>query len=312
MKELSNGVRLEDIAFGTGVINRFYRNKRLYFKDCFVSILKSVKHLKPDRRMYNDLFIDRILSNAFDAGFRMYDSGRLYGHSEKKIGKLINKKTRREVVLITKVSDVDLERYEGADSVSANLDISLSNFRTDYVDMLLLHFPHGDWLSMYREIEREYERGRARSIGVCNFDVDELKELSANCVIAPMVCQVEMNPLNTKKELLEFCMGNSIAVMAHTPTAHMDKRIASSKIMIELAEKYHKNIGQVIYRWHIQNGVIPIVSTISKDHMKDDLNIFDFNLSESEMIKIDSLNENYTFDKNNNKENDCSNFIYNV
>lgn len=312
MKELSNGVKLEDIAFGTGVINRFYRNKGLYFKDCFISILKSVKHLKPDRRLYNDLFIDRILDNAFDAGFRMYDSGRLYGHSEKKIGKLLNKKSRQKLVLITKISDVDLERYKYANSVNANLDISLSNFQTDYVDLLLLHFPHGDWLKMYEEMEHEYEQGRAKAIGVCNFDIDELKELSAKCAVSPMVCQVEMNPLNTKKELLRFCTENNIAVMAHTPTAHMDRRITSSKIMIELTEKYHKAIGQIIYRWHIQNGVIPIVSTISKNHMKDDMNIFDFTLSEAEMKKIDSLNENYSFDKNNNKENDCADFIYNV
>lgn len=312
MKKTYNGLLMQEVAFGTGVIKRFYRNKKLYYIDLLKSALKSIKHLKLERKLYNDLFIDSILKKAYDCGYRMFDSGRLYGHSEKKIGELIKQKPRDEIFLITKIADVDLERYKNINTVGRNLDISLSNLKTKYVDLLLLHFPHGNWKEMYRDMENEYKNGRARALGVCNFDIEELVLLMSICEVPPMVCQVEMNPLNTKKKLLSFCREKEIIIMAHTPTAHMDKRILLSPIMNKLTNKYHKSAGQIIYRWHIQNGVIPIISSVSEKHIKENINIFDFSLSETEMKCIDELNEDYSFDENNNKENDCPNFIYNI
>lgn len=299
-------------AYGTGVIKRFYRNKFLYIKDEFIAILKSVKHKKIERRLYNDLCIGHMLDIAIKNGYKLFDTGRLYGHSERKIGKAISKVNRKDFFLITKVSDVDLMRYKNKNSVSKNMDISLKNLKTQYVDAYLLHFPHGDWINIYHEIEEEYRKGRAKSIGVCNFDVQDLIQLMDNCKIMPMICQVELNPLNTKKELLNYCNKHKIVVMAHTPTGHLDRRICDSGIMNKLAKKYNKSVAQIIYKWHLQNGVIPIIASISKKHILENRNINDFKLLEDEMEAINALNIDYSFDVNNNKMNDCPDFIYNI
>lgn len=309
---LYNDYVIPSVAFGTGVIRRFYRNRGLYFKDSFISILKSIKHRKIDRKLKNDLTIYKTINNAIDVGYIFFDTGRLYGHSEKVIGRVISKKNRDEIFILTKVSDVDLERYSYARTVKENLDISLNNLGTDYVDAYLLHFPQGKWIDMYKEIENEYKKGRTRSIGVCNFDIEELEKLKATAEIMPMICQVEIHPLYTKKELIEYCKRENIVIMAHSPTGHMNKKIINSEIFKLLTDKYKKNSAQIMYRWHIQNGIIPIISTVSVQHMRENLDIFDFELTDLEMQAIDSLNENFSFDKNNNKENDCLEFIYNV
>lgn len=309
---LSNNKNIPCMAFGTGVIKRFYRNKKLYFKDIALALLKSIKHRKFVRFFKNDHVVKQVLNIAITLGYKMFDSGRLYGHSEKYIGEVTSKYNRNDFFLITKISDVDLKRYPNVSTVHENLTLSLNFLQTDYVDAYLLHFPSGDWISMYKEIEKEYKAGRARAIGVCNFDVDELKQLMSECSIKPMICQVELNPLNTKKDLQIFCRDNGITLMAHSPTAHMDKRVIDSNIMKELIVKYNKSAAQIIYRWHYQNSIIPIVSSISEKHLKDNLDIYDFSLNEEEMKRIDDLNLNYSFDKNNNKTNDCPEFIYNL
>lgn len=309
---LQNDMNLPCIAFGTGVIKRFYRNKKLYYKDTIKDVLRSIKHHKIVRRLRNDISINNTLDRAVQNGYRIFDTGRLYGHSEQAIGKVVSKYHRDDFFLITKISDDDLKRYSDAPTVSDNLKISLKYLNTDYVDAYLLHFPSGDWLSMYKAMEKEYINGKVKYLGVCNFDKDELMELINKVTIKPVICQVELNPLNTKKELRQFCQKNSIVVMAHTPTAHMDKRVVESDILQQLTKKYNKTAAQIIYRWHYQNSVIPIVSTTSYDHMKENMEIFDFELEASEMEKIEVLNQNYSFDKNNNKINDCSEFIYNI
>lgn len=310
--KLYNDYEIPGVAFGTGVVKRFYRNKSLYFKDCFISFLKSVKHLKIDRKLKNDLNIYKIINNAIDNGYIFFDTGRLYGHSEKVIGRVISKQDRDKIFILTKVSDVDLERYSYARSVKRNLDISLNNLGTDYVDAYLLHFPQGNWIDMYKEIEYEYKNGRTRAIGVCNFDIEELEKLRKSTEIMPMICQVEIHPLCTKKELIEYCRRENIVIMAHSPIGHMNKKIIDSEVFKSLTAKYKKNPAQIMYKWHIQNGVIPIISTVSMQHMKENMDINDFELTDLEMQAIDSLNENFSFDKNSNKENDCPEFIYNV
>lgn len=309
---LITGTRLPNLAFGTGVVKRFYRNKPMYAKDTIKAILVSIKRRKMVRFLKNDLTIKKKLENAVQVGYKLFDSGRLYGHSEKYIGQVLAKHDRNGLYIITKISDVDLTRYPNSKTVPDNLTISLKYLKTDYVDAYLLHFPSGDWLSMYKEIEREYENGRARAIGVCNFDVNELKELLSVAKIQPMICQVEIHPLNNKRELVSFCHEHGIVVMAHTPTGHMNKEIIGSKEFVSIMERHKKNAAQIIYRWHHQNGIIPIVSSTSKSHMLSNLDIEDFELTADEMNYIDSLDRGFSFDKNNNKVNDCPAFIYNI
>ncbi len=309
---LYNGVDIPCVAFGTGVVKRFYRNKYLYAKDVSMALLRSAKHGKMVRFLKNDLTIQRTLDNAIRCGYRMFDSGRLYGHSEKYIGEAVGKYSREDFFLVTKVSDIDLQRYPDAATVHDNLSLSLKFLKTDHVDAYLLHFPSGDWEAMYRDIEEEYKQGRVRSIGICNFDADELRHLLDICRIKPMICQIELHPLNTKPELRKLCQENGIRIMAHTPTAHMIKEVTDSEIMVSLVRKYNKSAAQILYRWHHQNSAIPIVSSTSEQHLKENLDILDFSLTEEEMAAIEAFDRGHSFDKNNNKINDQPAFIYNL
>lgn len=311
-KLLLNGKSIPCIALGTGVVKRFYRNKRLYIKDTVIAILRSFKHRKIVRFLKNDITIQKTLKTAIEEGYRLFDTGRLYGHSEKYIGNAISTYDRSQFYIITKVSDVDLLRYKDAPSVHDNLSLSLKFLNTDYVDAYLLHFPSENWKQMYKDIELEYKMGRAKTIGICNFDADELKELLQFCEVKPAICQIELHPLNTKRELRKICAENGIVIMAHTPTAGMSKKVVDSDIITSLVSKYHKSAAQIIYRWHYQNSVIPIVASTSYSHLKENLDIFDFSLTDDEMTNIESLNEDYSFDKNNNKCNDHPDFIYNL
>lgn len=310
--ELANGCRIPAIGFGTGVVKRFYRNKPKYIKDTIYAILRSVKHMKMVRFLKNDLTLKKTIKNAIDDGYVLFDSGRLYGHSEKYIGDVVSRLNRDKLFIITKVCEDDLKRYLNATTVHDNLSISLKFLQTDYVDAYLLHFPCPERLQMYHEIEQEYKAGRAKSIGVCNFDVDELKELIDHCEIKPMINQIELNPLNTRRDVREFCKQNGIQVIAHTPTARMNKHIVESDVLKGLAKKYNKTVWQIIYRWHYQNGCIPLVSTISKDHLRENIELDDFYLLDDEMSSIEMMNENHTCDRYNNKKSDCADFIYNL
>lgn len=309
---LMNGIEMPYIAFGTGVIKRFYRNKPMYIKDTLRALLVSLKHRKMVRFFKNDLTIRKTLENAMISGYILFDTGRLYGHSEKYIGEIVNKQNRDNVFIITKVSDVDLTRYPDRKTVHDNLSLSLNYLKTDYVDAYLLHFPSGDWKSMYSDIEKEYESGRTKAIGVCNFDINEMQELISIASINPMICQIEIHPLNSKKDLVSFCHKHGIVVMAHTPTGHMNKEVIEAPEFKAIMDKHKKTAAQIIYRWHHQNGIIPIVSSTSKMHMIGNLEILDFELSEEEMSYIDTLDRGYSLDKNCNKTNDCPNFIYNI
>lgn len=309
---LKNDSNLSYMAFGTGVINRFYTNKSLYYKDRFLDILRTIKNGKMPRRLKNDLCIRKTLTMAINSGYRIFDTGRLYGHSEKYIGEVLADYNRDDFYLISKISNDDLKRYTNIFTVHDNLSLTLKNLRTSYINTYLLHFPTGERLNMYKDMEDEFNLGRTKSIGVCNFDIEELKELLGVCRIKPAICQIELHPLNTKKELRKFCKENGIIVMAHTPTGHMDKRIIHSEIFEYLMAKYNKSAAQIIYRWHYQNGVIPIVSTISENHMKENRDILNFSLNLEEMEKIENLNQDFSFDLYNNKKSDCPNFIYNI
>lgn len=311
--KLSNGKNIPIIAFGTGVVKRFYRNKPLYIKDTFIAILRSIKHRKMVRFLKNDLTLKNTLDYAVKDGYRLFDSGRLYGHSEKYIGEVLKKYKREDYFVLTKVCEDDLKRYPNANTVHDNLTISLKFLQMDYVDAYLLHFPEKNKVELYREIEKEYKDGRVKAIGVSNFDIDELEELMANCEITPMINQIEVNPRYTRKKLVKFCQDNGILVMAHTPTARgYLKQIKDKDIMKQLMEKYNKNAPQIIYRWHLQNGIIPIVSTISRTHLQENMDIFDFYLTDDEMKKIDALDENKHCDRFDNKFSDVPDFIYNL
>lgn len=308
--QLANGLKIPLIGYGTGVVRKYSRKKLLFIKSNIYPILSSIKHLRISKQLTMDIFAAQIIRNAYSNGFRLFDTGRIYGYSEKMIGKGLNGIDRSSFYLVTKVSDMDIERKCSPDTVRENLSESLRYLGTDHVDAYLLHWPHGDWISIYLEMEKEYKEGRARSIGVCNFNISHFEQLMKKCNILPHICQTELHPFNSKPLLRMFCKEHNIVLMAHTPTARMCEKVRQCKVLLSLSRKYHKTVAQIILRWHMQNGIIPIVATVSGEHMKENLDCGDFTLSQEEMQMIDSLNEDYVMLDSDGV--DDPNYIYNL
>lgn len=284
---LRNGVEIPWISYGTGVIWKYTRNIPLFLKANMIGCLRAAKHLRRNRELYGNIHVKRILNDAYDAGFRMFDTGRIYAHSEDSIGDTVAGKLG--VFITTKCSWMDITRKFSPNDVAGNLDVSLKNIKRDVADLYLLHWPEGEWLDTYKQIIEEYKKGRCRAFGACNMKIEHLKAIEEVGLELPMVVQTEMHPLNVKKELREYCQAHGIQIEAHTPTSRNNKELRDSEIMKKLAAKYHKSSVQITIRWHYQNHVIPVVSTFSKEHMKDNLDIFDFELTEDEMKEIDAL-----------------------
>ena len=159
------------------------------------------------------------------------------------------------------------------------------------MDLYLLHWPEGEWLDTYAQIIDEYKKGRCRAFGACNLKIKHLKQIEDAGMELPMVVQAEIHPLNAQKALCEYCQAHGIQIEAHTPTGRNAREISESATMRRLIEKYRKSSVQITIRWHYQNHIIPVVSTFSKDHMKDNLDIFDFELTDAEMNAIDALDK---------------------
>lgn len=141
-------------------------------------------------------------------------------------------------------------------------------------------------------MEQLYKEGYAKSIGVCNFKEHHFEELMQVAEIKPMVCQIESHPLFPQNDMLMYCKKNNIQMMAYTPTGRMDVRIRENEALRIISRKNQKNIAQIVLRWHYQRGVIPIVNTTNINHLKDNMNIFDFSLDSSEMQVINGLDIN--------------------
>lgn len=287
--QLRNGLEIPWISYGTGVIWKYSRNIPRFAMSNFKEILRSIKHLKISRELYGNLHIKRVLADAYEAGFRMFDTGRIYAHSEDRIGDVVSEKPG--VLITTKCSWMDITRDYSPDTVEGNLDVSLNNIKREKVDLYLLHWPEGEWLDTYAQIIEEYKKGRCRAFGACNLNIEHLKKIEDAGLELPMVVQIEMHPLNVKKELRKYCQAHGIQIQAYAPTGHNVKELLESETMKELTVKYHKSSVQITIRWHYQNHVIPVVSTFSKEHMKDNLDIFDFELTDAEMIAMDALDK---------------------
>jgi diketogulonate reductase-like aldo/keto reductase len=313
--KLSNGVEIPFIGYGTGVVNRYTRNRILWTKDRIRLVLSCVKRLKINRQLRIDLFAARMVKEAYSSGFRLFDTGRLYGYSEIKVAKGLEGIPRGNYFIITKISDLNLVQPTpigyGDNRVLAHLKKSLEYLKTDYVDLLLIHHPHGPIEEIYSGMEEAYQLGLARAIGTSNFNIEDFIELKKIQTIGPMVNQGERHPFFTNAEVLSYCRENNIVFNAHTSVAHNSDKARNDKILKSLSHKYGKTVAQVILRWHYQNGVVPIVSVTSVQHMQESVDIFDFSLTSEEVNKIEGLNENLRMLKCDNGPDDPR-YVYNL
>jgi diketogulonate reductase-like aldo/keto reductase len=196
---------------------------------------------------------------------------------------------RKNLFLTSRVSN----RQQEKGNIRDELFKTLKYYQTEYVDLYMLHWPvTGIYLDTWKQIEQIYKEGYCRVIGVANCHQHHLEEIFKIAEIIPMVNQIEIHPLFTQKTLIEFCKSKEIAVEAYTPIARFDDRLVRLPALNAIARKYNKTIVQIVLRWHIQNGVIPIIRSLNKRRQLENISIFDFELTEEEMRKIDGFNIN--------------------
>lgn len=226
---------------------------------------------------------------ALKVGYRFIDTASLYGNEEW-IGKVIKESgvKREDIFLSTKVWNDS----HGYDKVIKSFEESMRKLDIDYLDLLLVHWPTELNSETWRAFEDLYELGKVRAIGVCNFKIGHLENLRKTARIMPMVNQIEVHPCFSQRELVNYCNYHKIQVIAWSPI--MKGQLLEVPLMMDLAEKYNKSIAQIALRWHIQKGIIPIPKSSHYGRMTDNIDIFNFGLSEEDMIKIDKLDRNET------------------
>lgn len=226
---------------------------------------------------------------ALKVGYRFIDTASFY-ENEEWIGKAIkeSKIKRENIFLATKVWNDS----HGYDKAIDSFEKSMKKLDIDYLDLLLIHWPTKLNKETWRAFESLYELGKVRAIGVCNFKIGHLEELRKTAKIMPMVNQIEVHPCFSQKEIVNYCNNYKIQVIGWSPI--MKGQLLEVPLMIDLAEKYNKTIAQIALRWHIQKGIIPIPKSSHYGRIADNIDIFNFELSEEDMIKIDRLDRNET------------------
>jgi len=226
---------------------------------------------------------------ALKSGYRLIDTAAIYGNEEG-VGRAIKESgiKREDIFLTTKLWNTD----QGYNNAFTAFETSLKKLDTDYVDLYLIHWPGKDkFVESYKALEKLYKDKRVRAIGVCNFHIHHLEELMASTEIVPAMNQIELHPLMNQKEIRDFCKEKGIQVEAWGPLMQ-GKGDLEAPVFVELGKKYSKSPAQIILRWHHQNGVLAIPKSVTPSRIRENIDIFDFELSAEDMEKIDAHNEN--------------------
>ncbi|MBR6292509.1 MAG: aldo/keto reductase [Bacteroidales bacterium] len=230
------------------------------------------------------------VANALNLGYRLIDYSSAYGDGVL-LQKAIEKSgiARTQLFITTRVSN----RAQREDKVREEFMFFLHNMNLEYVDLLQFHWPvTGLYLDTWREMEKLKDEGLVKHLGVANCHQHHLEEIFKICKHRPEVGQFEIHPLFTQKPLIQYYKDNGIVVEAYTPIARYDDRLVRLPLLKRLEKKYNKTFVQIILRWHVQNGVIPLVRSLSYKHQQENFDIFDFILDEEDMKTIDSININ--------------------
>ena len=284
---LSNGNKMPVMGLGTDDV--MFINKPKRFQNEFidrVSLSFNYRVKKPwlDHRM------SLKFAEAIKAGYRHIDTSAAYGN-EKSIGDAIKLSgVAREDMFITTRCTNQMQ-YKG--TVKEGFCQSLKRFGLDYIDLYMFHWPVPEhFIDTWRVMEELYDEGLVKNLGFANCHKSHIEKILQVCRIRPVVNQVEVHPLFTQKPLISFCKSEGIQVEAYTPLAKNDDRLKSNKILNQLAKKYGKSRTQVIIRWHIDSGVIPVPRSMNLGRMLQNLDVFDFKLTKAELEDIDSININ--------------------
>ena len=224
--------------------------------------------------------------HAIKSGYRLIDTANAY-MNERAVGRGIKKSgvLREEIFLESKLWPTVYTKESAVDEMLERLGV-------DYVDLLLLHQPAGDYITGYKMMEKAVKEGKVKSIGLSNFEGEPLEEILNMCEIKPAVIQVEAHPYYPQTELKERIKKDNIHIQAWYPLGHGDKALIEETIFKKLGEKYGKTPAQIILRWHIEEGNIIIPGSKNVEHIKDNANIFDFELTDEEIAEIAKINKN--------------------
>lgn len=230
---------------------------------------------------------EEAVTAAIQVGYRMIDTAEAYGN-EAAVGNGIAKSgiDRKELFLVTKVN------YKSYENVRETVEQSLKNLQTDYIDLLLLHWPFANYYNAWRELEKLYEEGKIRAIGVSNFEPAQLVDLIAYNKVVPAVDQIETNLYCQKSAQRTWLDKNKVAHMAYAPLGQGNRNeMFTEPEVIALAEKYHKKPSQILLRFLTQKGIIVIPRSIKAEHIRENFDIFDFSLTDDEIKKLTELDQ---------------------
>ena len=226
---------------------------------------------------------------ALKDGYRLIDTANAYVN-EKAVGRAMKKSglEREDIFLETKIWPSFYEQEDAVEKTLERLD-------TDYIDLLLIHQPSGNYVAGYRLMEKAYKEGKVKAIGLSNFTKEQTQEILDICEVKPAVLQTEVHPYFQEQELKEFLAKKDIKIQAWYPLGHGDTALLNDEVIVELGKKYQKSTAQIILRWHIQTGNIVIPGSKNPEHIKANFDLFDFALTEEEMKKIGGLDKNVRY-----------------
>ena len=227
--------------------------------------------------------------SALACGYRLIDTANAYVN-EKAVGRAMKKSgvSREEIFLETKLWPAFYEQPDAVEKTLERLD-------TDYIDLLLIHQPAGNYIAGYKLMEKAYKEGKIKAIGLSNFSQSQIREILDICEVKPVVLQTEVHPYYQEKKLKDYLKKEGIVIQAWYPLGHGDKALLEEPLFQELGKKYGKSSAQIILRWHIQAGNIVIPGSKSPAHIQDNFDLFDFSLTAWEMAQISIMDKNVRY-----------------
>ncbi len=228
---------------------------------------------------------EQAVASALEVGYRLIDTAAFY-RNEADVGRAIKKSgiPRAEIFVTTKLFPGKIFNVE------KSFFNSLKKLDLDYVDLYIIHSPFFRKEETWKALEKIQASGFTKAIGVSNFRIADIEEILHSGTIVPAVNQIEFHPFLYRQELLRYCQSKGIVLEAHSPLTH-GKHLRDPRI-VAISQAYHKSPAQILIRWCLQHGLVPIPKTLKKERMKENLAVFDFSIGDSDMAKIDSLNIN--------------------
>lgn len=234
---------------------------------------------------------ERCVSDAIEVGYRLIDTAQIY-KNEEGVGRAVANSgiSRKDFFLVTKVW-ISNAGYEKA---KQSIDTSLEKLKTDYIDLVLIHQPFGDYYGTYRLLEEYYEKGIIKSIGVSNFYADRFIDIASFVKHIPMVNQMETHVFLQQQKLHKILKENKCQLMSWGPFAEGKNNLFTNKTLLNIGKKYNKTSAQVALRYLLEQNIVVIPKTVNKDRMVENINVFDFELSDDDMAEILKLDTDTT------------------